>query len=187
MVFVPKSTTSCVFEQGNKQEIPWNPTPTVSLLRMMSDAYIFAAVPLRCSELLFRFVPPALPWQRGSKQNHIGGKNAKWFWQELQHSAVVPWIISFWNKGLSWCPGFMTVENPRVCVNNWFLIGNFPSHVSLPFWYPILGLPNTYQSHMLHVWYSIFTNIWEIFRANVGQYSIHGAYGNTMEYLSHRS
>ena len=77
----------------------------------------------------------------------------------------------FWNKGLSWCPGFMTVENPRVCVNNWFLIGNFPSHVSLPFWYPILGLPNTYQSHMLHVWYSIFTNIWEIFRANVGQYS----------------
>jgi hypothetical protein len=85
----------------------------------------------------------------------------------------------FWNKGLSSCPGFMTVENPRVCVDNWFLIGNFPSHVSLPFWYPILGLPNTYQSHMLHVWYCIFTYIGEIFRANVCKYSIHGAYGNT--------
>ena len=32
------------------------------------------------------------------------------------------------------------------------------------------------HTHMLHVWY-IYLYIWLIFRANVGKYSIHGAYG----------
>ena len=32
------------------------------------------------------------------------------------------------------------------------------------------------HTHMLHVWY-IYLQNWVIFRANVGKYSIHGAYG----------
>ena len=39
--------------------------------------------------------------------------------------------------------------------------------------YSIFSIP--YCMH--HVWYIIFTYIWVIFRANVGKYSIHGAYG----------
>jgi len=31
--------------------------------------------------------------------------------------------------------------------------------------------------------YGIFTYIWVIFRANVGKYSIHGAYGMHMGYI----
>ena len=78
MVFVPKPTTSCVFEQGNTQDITWKSDPNrVAVVDDVGCVYIFAAVPLRCSELLFRLVPPALPWQTGSKQKDIGGKNAK--------------------------------------------------------------------------------------------------------------
>ena len=32
------------------------------------------------------------------------------------------------------------------------------------------------KSHMLHVWY-IYLQNWVIFGANVGKYTIHGAYG----------
>ena len=45
-------------------------------------------------------------------------------------------------------------------------------------WVPWLscGMPSSYNAHMLHVWYSYLQN-WVIYGANVGKYSIHGAYG----------
>ena len=42
---------------------------------------------------------------------------------------------------------------------------------------PFVNIPFSKKSHMLHVWY-IYLQSWVIFRANVGKYSIHGAYGS---------